>query len=54
MGGSVKSLLYSRPRAGKGVDSAAVDTCCSIASSNFISTAVLDSHKRCNGCKGKD
>ena len=39
MGGSVKGLLDPSPRAG---DHAAVVTCTSMASSNFVSTAVLD------------
>ena len=39
MGGSVEGLLDSRPRAGRGGDSAAVIICISMASSNFISAA---------------
>ena len=42
MGGSVEGLLDSCPRAGRGGDNAAVVTCNSMASSNFISAAVLD------------
>ena len=44
--GSVESLLDSRPRAGRGNDNATDVTCCSIASSNFISVAELDFHER--------
>ena len=47
MGGSIEGLLDYRPRADRGGDNAAVFTCCSIASSDFISAAVLDSHERC-------
>ena len=39
MGGSIKDLLDPSPRAG---DHAAVVTCTSMASSNFVSAAVLD------------
>ena len=42
MGGGVEGLLDSRLRAGRGDENAAVFTCFSIASSNFISDAVLD------------
>ena len=42
MGGSVEGLLDSRPRDGRGGDKAAVVTCFLMASSNFISAAVLD------------
>ena len=46
MEGSIKGLLDSRPRAGRGGDNAAVVTYCLIASNNFISAAVLDFHER--------
>ena len=46
MEGSVEGLLFARPRADRGGENADVVTCCSIASSNFISAAVLDSNER--------
>ena len=42
MGGSVEGLLHPSPRAGRGGDNAAVVTCTSMASSNFVNAAVLD------------
>ena len=51
MGGSVESLLYSRPRAGRGGDNAAVVTCISMASSNFISAVVLDISQKATSVK---
>ena len=48
MGGSVEGLLDPSPRAG---DNAAVVTCTSMASSNFVSAAVRDiSRKETDNC----
>ena len=46
MGEIVEGLLDARLRAGRGGGNAAVVTCCSIASSNFISAAVLDKSRK--------
>ena len=53
MGGSVEGLLDSRPQAGRGGDNAAVATCngISMASSNFISAAVLDISRKATAVK---
>ena len=45
MAGGLEGLLDPRPRAGRGGDNAAVVTCTSMPSSNFISAAVFDIHR---------
>ena len=51
MGGSVAGMLDFRPRAGRGGDNAAVVTCCSMASSNFSSAAMLDISRKVTNVK---
>ena len=53
MGGSVEGLLDSRPQAGRGGNNAAVVTCISMASCNFISAAVLDISRKVTSAKEK-
>ena len=48
---SVEGLLDPSPRAGKGGDNAAVVPCTSVASSNFVSAAVLDISRKAMAVK---
>ena len=49
--GSVERLMDSRPRVGRDGENAAVVTCISIASSNFIRATVLDISQKATSVK---